>query len=61
MSGAWLNLGSWVDCTEVEGPGRRAALWVQGCLKRCPSCCNPGHLPLVARRRVPAAERSMSR
>jgi hypothetical protein len=33
MSGAWLNLGSWVDCTEVEGPGRRAALWVQGCLR----------------------------
>lgn len=56
MSGAWLNLGSWVDCTEVEGPGRRAALWVQGCLKRCPGCCNPAHLPLVARRRVPAAE-----
>ncbi|NRT58070.1 4Fe-4S single cluster domain-containing protein [Sphaerotilus uruguayifluvii] len=56
MNGAWLNLARWVDCTEVEGPGRRAALWVQGCLKRCPGCCNPHFLPLVARQRVPAAE-----
>ncbi len=26
--------------TEVEGPGRRAALWVQGCPIRCPGCAN---------------------
>jgi anaerobic ribonucleoside-triphosphate reductase activating protein len=27
--------------TEAEGPGRRYALWVQGCTLRCPGCCNP--------------------
>jgi anaerobic ribonucleoside-triphosphate reductase activating protein len=27
--------------TEAEGPGRRFALWVQGCSLRCPGCCNP--------------------
>lgn len=44
---ARLNLASWVSCTEVEGPGKRFALWVQGCLKRCPSCCNPEMLRIV--------------
>ena len=28
-------------CTEAEGPGRRMAIWVQGCPLRCPACCNP--------------------
>lgn len=27
--------------TEAEGPGRRFALWVQGCSIRCAECCNP--------------------
>lgn len=52
---AWLNLAAWRDCTEAEGPGRRAALWVQGCDKRCPGCCNPGFLPLVERELTPVA------
>jgi anaerobic ribonucleoside-triphosphate reductase activating protein len=30
-----------VDDTEAEGPGRRFAVWVQGCSIRCPGCCNP--------------------
>ncbi len=38
---AKLNLADWIECTEVEGPGKRFALWVQGCLLRCPECCNP--------------------
>ncbi|WML49147.1 4Fe-4S single cluster domain-containing protein [Neobacillus sp. PS3-34] len=37
----YLNVAHYNDCTEAEGPGKRFALWVQGCLKRCPGCCNP--------------------
>jgi len=50
----WLNLAAWVECTEVEGPGRRFALWTQGCLLRCPGCCNPHMFELKARHLVPA-------
>lgn len=51
----WLNLASRLPCTEAEGPGRRAALWVQGCNKRCRGCCNPAYLQLVERDFVSAA------
>lgn len=34
-----------IPCTEAEGPGKRFALWVQGCPLRCPGCCNPEMLP----------------
>jgi anaerobic ribonucleoside-triphosphate reductase activating protein len=27
--------------TDAEGPGRRTAVWVQGCAIRCVGCCNP--------------------
>lgn len=37
---AYLNLASIRLCTESEGPGRRLAIWVQGCGRRCPGCCN---------------------
>ena len=36
----YLNLASIRQCTESEGPGNRMAVWVQGCLRRCPGCCN---------------------
>jgi anaerobic ribonucleoside-triphosphate reductase activating protein len=42
-----LRLARLVPVTEVEGPGRRACLWVQGCSIRCPGCFNP-HLWGVA-------------
>jgi anaerobic ribonucleoside-triphosphate reductase activating protein len=56
-----------LPATEAEGPGRRAALWVQGCSIRCPGCFNPHSWPatggdlipwpdLAARVRAAAAE-----
>ncbi|MFZ6183212.1 4Fe-4S single cluster domain-containing protein [Nannocystis pusilla] len=36
-----LRVAARVACTEAEGPGRRFAVWVQGCELRCPGCCNP--------------------
>jgi anaerobic ribonucleoside-triphosphate reductase activating protein len=36
-----LRVATIVDDTEAEGPGRRFAVWVQGCSIRCPGCCNP--------------------
>src|SRR5436305_4279959 len=40
-----LSVAQVVPCTEAEGPGRRYALWFQGCPLRCPGCCNPEMLP----------------
>lgn len=39
-----LNIASIVPLTEAEGPGKRFAVWVQGCPFRCPECCNPHYL-----------------
>ncbi len=36
-----LRIAQLVPDTEAEGPGKRFALWVQGCSIRCPGCCNP--------------------
>ena len=51
-----LNLAAWIECSEAEGPGKRFALWVQGCIRRCPGCCNPEMHPLVPRHLVAADE-----
>ncbi|XGV98259.1 MAG: 4Fe-4S single cluster domain-containing protein [Leptolyngbya sp. BL-A-14] len=37
----YLNIMGYVDGSEVNGPGCRAVLWVQGCLRECPGCFNP--------------------
>lgn len=40
-----LSIAQVVPCTEAEGPGKRFAVWFQGCPLRCPGCCNPEFLP----------------
>lgn len=35
-----VNIANVVEKTHSEGPGVRAALWVQGCSIHCPGCCN---------------------
>jgi anaerobic ribonucleoside-triphosphate reductase activating protein len=40
-----MQIAQVVPCTEAEGPGKRFALWFQGCPLRCPGCCNPEFLP----------------
>lgn len=42
-----LSVAQIVPVTEAEGPGRRFALWFQGCPLRCPGCCNPEMLPFA--------------
>jgi anaerobic ribonucleoside-triphosphate reductase activating protein len=36
-----LNIMGYVNESEVNGPGCRAVVWVQGCLLQCPGCFNP--------------------
>ncbi len=36
-----LYIGDEVLDTDLEGPGRRCAVWVAGCRIRCEGCCNP--------------------
>lgn len=37
----YLNIMGYVDESEVNGPGCRAVIWLQGCLRECPGCFNP--------------------
>lgn len=37
----YLNTMGYVDESEVNGPGSRAVVWLQGCLRECEGCFNP--------------------
>lgn len=37
----YLNIMGYVDESEVNGPGCRAVVWVQGCNRECSGCFNP--------------------
>lgn len=36
----YLNIMGYVDESEVNGPGSRAVVWVQGCNRECAGCFN---------------------
>jgi len=36
----YLNLMGYVDESQVNGPGSRAVVWVQGCKRECAGCFN---------------------
>jgi anaerobic ribonucleoside-triphosphate reductase activating protein len=45
MQAPTLQIAQIVPCTQAEGPGKRFAIWFQGCPLRCAGCCNPEFLP----------------
>jgi anaerobic ribonucleoside-triphosphate reductase activating protein len=56
MPDTLLQVAQIVPCTEAEGPGRRFALWFQGCPLRCPGCCNPEMLPFTGGTAMPLGD-----
>jgi anaerobic ribonucleoside-triphosphate reductase activating protein len=50
------SIAHWTSCTEAEGPGKRFALWFQGCPLRCPDCCNPEMLSFEGGQTVSVSE-----
>lgn len=40
-----IRVGAYDPLTEVHGPGKRFALWLQGCPLLCNGCINPEMLP----------------
>ncbi len=52
-----LNLAAWCKSgTQALGPGKRLAIWTQGCLKECPGCISPEFRELKAAQLIePAA------
>jgi anaerobic ribonucleoside-triphosphate reductase activating protein len=48
MTGKTLNLYHFEPLSLVNGPGKRAVVWVQGCTLNCPGCFNPQTHPALA-------------
>ncbi len=55
MTDLLLSVAQIVPATEAEGPGRRFALWFQGCPLRCPGCCNPEFLTFKGGEQIPVS------
>ena len=41
MQALELRIHHFLPVSQVNGPGRRAVIWVQGCTLGCPGCFNP--------------------
>jgi len=44
----YLNLMGYIEESEVNGPGCRAVVWVQGCPRACEGCFNPASWSFAA-------------
>lgn len=51
-----LNIMGYLNRSEVNGPGCRAVVWVQGCQRECPDCFNPSSWSLTANQLVSVEE-----
>jgi anaerobic ribonucleoside-triphosphate reductase activating protein len=51
-----LNVHALLEASEVNGPGRRGVIWLQGCPRRCPGCCNPDAQPIEPRQLLTALQ-----
>jgi len=51
-----LNLHNFLARSRANGPGERAVVWVQGCVRVCPGCFNPKTQPFVVRELVTVKE-----
>lgn len=47
-----INQAAFLPCSKANGPGSRAVVWVQGCLRRCRGCFNPDMLKVKKRNLV---------
>ncbi|QDR83225.1 4Fe-4S single cluster domain-containing protein [Sporomusa termitida] len=56
LPGGLINMAAFLPASSVNGPGRRAVVWVQGCHRRCPGCFNPEMLALTENQLVTVAE-----
>jgi len=36
-----IRIHAYIPITEVNGPGKRFGIWLQGCSRKCPDCYNP--------------------
>ncbi|MFP4134237.1 MAG: 4Fe-4S single cluster domain-containing protein [Halothece sp.] len=45
LPSGYLNLMGYVNESQVNGPGVRAVVWVQGCDRGCSGCFNPNSWP----------------
>jgi len=51
-----LNIMGYVDESEVNGPGCRAVVWVQGCNRQCLDCFNPASWSFEVNRLISVEE-----
>ena len=54
MSDSDIRLAGFIGDSITDGPGIRATIFVQGCLRHCPGCHNPETLPLEGGQRISA-------